>query len=60
MIINGVATMRRQAPPSSLSQYIDKYEPSITGPLAMTVDELDRDYNAEIRIRPTRVRVTPA
>jgi hypothetical protein len=38
--------------------YLDKYEATITGPLGTTLDEIDRTYNTEIRIRPTRVRLT--
>ncbi|HET8617855.1 MAG TPA: hypothetical protein VFM27_02800 [Acidimicrobiales bacterium] len=43
---------------SALPGYLDRYEASITGPLGMTVDEIDRTYDTEIRIRPTRVRLT--
>jgi PPOX class probable F420-dependent enzyme len=59
VIITGVASVRPDRPPSALRAYLEKYEPSITGPLATTVEEIDRTYNTEIRIRPTRVRLTP-
>ncbi len=59
VIINGVASIRRDRPPSELRVYVEKYEASITGPMATTVEEIGRTYNTEIRIRPTRVRLTP-
>lgn len=58
VVIAGVAAIARGQRPSGLGAYLDKYETSITGPLGMTVDDIDRTYNAEIRIRPTRVRLT--
>ena len=58
VVITGEAALTRERRPSALPGYLDRYEASITGPLAMTVDEIDRTYNTEIRIRPTRVRLT--
>jgi PPOX class probable F420-dependent enzyme len=58
VVISGTATVTYDRPLSSLAAYVDKYMASITGPLATTTDELDKTYNAEIRIRPTRVRLT--
>jgi PPOX class probable F420-dependent enzyme len=58
VVITGEAAVTQHQRPSALKAYLDKYESSITGPLGMTVDEIDQTYNAEIRIRPTRVRLT--
>ena len=58
VVITGEAVLAHGRRPSALRAYLDKYEASITGPLATTVDEIDRTYNTEIRIRPTRVRLT--
>lgn len=58
VVITGEATVTRGRKPSALRSYLDKYEASITGPLGMTVDEVDRTYYTEIRVRPTRVRLT--
>jgi PPOX class probable F420-dependent enzyme len=60
VIIVGEATVTRGQRPSAIGGYLDKYESSITGPLGMTVDEIDATYNAEVRIRPARVRLTPS
>lgn len=60
VIVAGEATVTRDRPPSRLRAYLDKYESSITGSLGTTVDEIDAVYNAEIRIRPTGVRLTPS
>jgi PPOX class probable F420-dependent enzyme len=58
VVITGEAAIARDQRPSALGAYLDKYEASITGPLGMTVDEIDRGYSTQIRIRPTRVRLT--
>jgi PPOX class probable F420-dependent enzyme len=58
IVIAGQATIARGRRPSALRAYLDKYEASITGPLGTTVDEIDRTYDTEIRIRPARVRLT--
>jgi PPOX class probable F420-dependent enzyme len=58
VVITGEATVTYDRKPSEVRAYLDKYEASITGPLATTVDEIDRVYNTELRIRPTRVRLT--
>jgi PPOX class probable F420-dependent enzyme len=58
VVITGEARVTYDRRPSALTAYLDKYEPSITGPLGMTVEEIDRGYPTEIRVRPTRVRTT--
>jgi PPOX class probable F420-dependent enzyme len=58
VVISGEATVGYNRLPSALPAYIDKYGPAITGPLEMTVEEIDRGYSTEIRVRPTRVRTT--
>jgi PPOX class probable F420-dependent enzyme len=58
VVITGEAALTRGQRPSGLRAYLDKYESSITGPLGMTIDEIDQTYNTEVRIRPTRVRLT--
>jgi PPOX class probable F420-dependent enzyme len=58
VVITGEAVLTHGRRPSALRAYLDKYQASITGPLGTTVDEIDRTYNTEIRIRPTRVRLT--
>jgi PPOX class probable F420-dependent enzyme len=59
VVITGEATTTPDRPPSAVAAYLDKYESDITGALATTVAEIDKTYNTEIRIRPTRVRLTP-
>jgi PPOX class probable F420-dependent enzyme len=58
VVITGMATVAQGERPSAIDAYLDKYEASITGPLGMTVDEIDQTYSTEIRIRPTHVRLT--
>ena len=58
VVITGEATATPDRPPSAVAAYLDKYEARITGPMGMTVEELDSTYNTEIRIHPTRVRLT--
>jgi PPOX class probable F420-dependent enzyme len=58
VVIAGEATATPDRPPSAVAAYLDKYESAITGPLDTTVAEIDATYNTEIRIRPTRVRLT--
>ena len=57
VVITGRATVAHGRKPSSLPGYLAKYEASITGPLGMTVAEIDATYDTEIRVRPTGVRV---
>jgi PPOX class probable F420-dependent enzyme len=59
VVIAGEATTTPDQPPSAFRAYLDKYEAEITGTLGTTVAEIDSSYNTEIRIRPTRVRLTP-
>jgi PPOX class probable F420-dependent enzyme len=59
VVINGRASITHAQKPSGLRAYLDKYEASIAGELASTVDEIDATYNTEIRIRPSKVRLTP-
>lgn len=59
VVIAGTATLTHDKQPSAAPGYLDKYEASITGPLNMTVDQMDATYSTEIRIRPTGVRGTP-
>jgi PPOX class probable F420-dependent enzyme len=58
VVITGSAAVAHGQRPSALEAYVDKYEASITGSLRTTVDVIDRTYDTEIRIRPTRVRLT--
>jgi PPOX class probable F420-dependent enzyme len=58
VVITGKAAIAHGQRPSALRAYLDKYEASITGPLGTTVDDIDRRYDTEIRVRPTRVRLT--
>jgi PPOX class probable F420-dependent enzyme len=58
VVITGHAAVRQGQRPSALGAYLDKYEASITGRLGTTVDEIDRTYDTEVRIRLTRVRLT--
>ena len=60
VIVNGTAELAHNQPPSATDEYVDKYEAAITGELQTTVAELDAQYNTRIRIRPTKVRLTPA
>jgi hypothetical protein len=58
VVIIGVTAIARGQRLSVLGAYLDKYETGITERLGMTVDEVDRTYNTEIRTRPTHVRLT--
>jgi PPOX class probable F420-dependent enzyme len=58
VVITGNAAVAHGQRPSALEAYVDKYEASITGSLRTTVDVIDRTYDTEIRVRPTRVRLT--
>jgi PPOX class probable F420-dependent enzyme len=58
VIISGQAALTHGKPPSALNGYLEKYESTITGPLGMTVEDIDQTYNTEVRIRPTRIRLT--
>src|SRR5919108_3496823 len=60
VVITGEATVTPDRPPSAVAAYLDKYESAITGQIGTTVTEIDATYNTEIRIRPTRVRLTPS
>ena len=58
VVITGVASLAHGRSPSRFPGYLDKYEAAIVGPLGMTVEEIDRTYDTEVRIRPTRIRLT--
>jgi PPOX class probable F420-dependent enzyme len=59
VIITGVAELAHNQLPSEFPGFLDKYESDIIGPLGLTVDEIDQTYHTRLRIRPTRVRLTP-
>lgn len=59
VVINGTASATPNKKSSGMRAYLDKYEASITGELGTTVEEIDRVYSTELRITPTRVRLTP-
>lgn len=59
VIITGDAELTHGQRPSRFPGYLDKYEADITGPLNMTVEEIDRTYDTMVRIRPGKVRLTP-
>jgi PPOX class probable F420-dependent enzyme len=58
VVITGRAEVAPGRKPSAQPGYLEKYEASITGELGMTVDEIDSTYDTEIRVRPTRVRLS--
>ncbi|MDQ3988019.1 MAG: pyridoxamine 5'-phosphate oxidase family protein [Actinomycetota bacterium] len=58
VIITGEVEMTHDQAPSGFPGFLDRYESDITGPLDMTVNEIDQTYNTLLRIRPTRVRLT--
>lgn len=55
-VLTGTATVRPGQAPSQVPGFLDKYHADIVGPLAMTVDEIDARYNAEIRIQVRSIR----
>jgi PPOX class probable F420-dependent enzyme len=58
VVITGEASLTHGRAPSRFPGYLDKYLADIEGPLATTVEDIDRTYDTEVRIRPTRVRLT--
>jgi PPOX class probable F420-dependent enzyme len=58
VVVSGKATVTHDRPPSRLPAYVDKYAASITGSLGTTVDQIGKTYDTEIRIRPSRIRLT--
>ena len=58
VVITGVASLAHGRAPSRFPGYLDKYLADIEGPLATTVEDIDRTYDTEVRIRPTGVRLT--
>jgi PPOX class probable F420-dependent enzyme len=59
VVITGRAQATPRSKPSARPAYLEKYQASITDELHTTVDEIDATYDTEIRVRPTRVRLTP-
>ncbi|SDD84787.1 pyridoxamine 5'-phosphate oxidase family protein [Rhodococcus tukisamuensis] len=59
VVIKGTVSATPNVKASGLPGYLDKYETAITGELGTTVAEIDRIYSTELRITPTRVRLTP-
>lgn len=59
VIINGTAELTHDQALSSQPGFVDKYGGAITGALQTTVEALDATYSTRLRIRPTRVRLTP-
>jgi PPOX class probable F420-dependent enzyme len=58
VVITGLAEVAPGRKPSARPAYLAKYEASITGELGTTVDEIDATYDTEIRVHPTKVRLT--
>lgn len=58
VVITGEIEVTHDQAPSAFPGYLDRYEADITGPLGMTVDQIDQTYNTRIRLTPTRVRLT--
>ncbi|MGW0172282.1 pyridoxamine 5'-phosphate oxidase family protein [Rhodococcus sp. NPDC003322] len=59
VVITGTASLTPNVLPSSNHPYVDKYSAAITSELRTTIGEIDRLYNTEVRITPSRVRLTP-
>jgi PPOX class probable F420-dependent enzyme len=60
VIISGHAELQHGQKPSRFPGFLGKYEADIVGPLNTTVEEIDQTYDTMIRIRPSKVRLTPA
>jgi PPOX class probable F420-dependent enzyme len=58
VVITGRAELAPGRKPSAQPGYLEKYEASITGELGTTVADIDATYDTEIRVRPTKVRLT--
>lgn len=59
VILTGPAELTHGHSPSRFPGFLDKYHDDIVGPLGTTVEEIDRTYDTQIRIRPTGERLTP-
>jgi PPOX class probable F420-dependent enzyme len=59
VIINGRAELAHKQPPSALAGFTEKYAGAITDVLHTTVEDIDATYHTQIRIHPTKVRLTP-
>ena len=59
VVINGEATLKHKSPPSGLPAFVTKYGAAVTDELNSTMEEIDATYDTCIRIRPTKVRLTP-
>jgi PPOX class probable F420-dependent enzyme len=55
-VLTGTATVRHGHAPSKVDGFLDKYHEDIVGPLAMTVEAIDDQYDTEIRVRVRSVR----
>lgn len=60
VVIAAEAEVAHGRKPSAFPGFLDKYEASIAGQMGMTVEAIDATYNTEVRIRPVRIRLTPA
>ena len=58
--ITGRAAATPSVRPSTNAAYLAKYAAAIRDELQTTVEEIDGTYHTELRIRPTKVRGTPA
>lgn len=59
VILVGDVEVRHRQQPSAFPGYLDRYGDAITGALGMTVAQADATFDTQLRLRPTRVRLTP-
>lgn len=59
VIINAVASLPGQRLPSQVPAFVTKYRERIEGPMGMSLTQVDAMMSTEIRLTPTRVRLTP-
>jgi PPOX class probable F420-dependent enzyme len=60
VVLTGRAVATPSVRPSTNAAYLAKYAAAIRDELQTTVEEIDGTYHTEVRIRPTKVRGTPA
>lgn len=58
VIINATAGLPDGRLPSQVPAFVTKYRAAIEGPMGMTLDQTDVMVSTEIRLIPTRVRLT--
>ncbi|HLS13662.1 MAG TPA: pyridoxamine 5'-phosphate oxidase family protein [Beutenbergiaceae bacterium] len=59
VVITARASLPDARPPSQVPAFVTKYRSSIEGAMGMSLGQVDAMMRTEIRLTPTRVRLTP-